>query len=181
MTRLKLWVLVHQALGTRSFKIHISSFKAFLRHVFLARATSLYKSLWRQSVNQLRSCHAKWQMSHALTTALLSHFQRGLPRYISHFGVSQLVSQCVNFSRLLIGRDVSFWQWFWRSQSEVACICTASAFHDMAKQHSKWVSTQATDEQEQNRNFGMSVNTAVVAMTFSNTMKLVQQDHSREQ
>ena len=44
----------------------------------------------------------------------------------------------------------------------------------MAKQHSKGVSTQATDEKGSNTNFGMSVNTAVVAMTFSNTMKLVQ-------
>ena len=36
MTRLKLWVLVHQALGTRSFKIRIRSFKAFLGHVFFS-------------------------------------------------------------------------------------------------------------------------------------------------
>ena len=41
----------------------------------------------------------------------------------------------------------------------------------MAKQLSKGVSTQA-------RIFGMSVNTAVVAMAFSKTMKLVQQDNS---
>ena len=40
------------------------------------------------------------------------------------------------------------------------------------------VKGSATDEQEQNRYFGMSVNTAVVAMMFSNTMKLVQQDNS---
>ena len=31
------------------------------------------------------------------------------------------------------------------SQSEVTCICTLTAFYHMAKQHSKGVSTQATD------------------------------------
>ena len=89
------------------------------------------------------------------------------------------------------------------SQSEVVCICTLSAFYHMAKQHSKWVSTQATDRtttvqyiyvhnscpsycprspqtaspknntnllpnQEYSRNFGMNVDTAVVAMTYFN-------------
>ena len=32
------------------------------------------------------------------------------------------------------------------SQLEVACICTLSAFYHLAKQHSKGVSTQASDE-----------------------------------
>ena len=41
----------------------------------------------------------------------------------------------------------------------------------MAKQLSKGFSTKA-------RIFGMSFNTAVVAMAFSNTMKLVQSDNS---
>ena len=31
-------------------------------------------------------------------------------------------------------------------QSEVACICTLSAFYDMAKQHCREVSPHATDE-----------------------------------
>ena len=35
---------------------------------------------------------------------------------------------------------------FLESQSKVVCICTLSAFYHMAKQHSKGISTQATDE-----------------------------------
>ena len=74
-------------------------------------------------------------------------FQRGHPRSRDRLCRSFVCSLVSNLSIFHSVSKFQFQNILEPSRTlEVACICTLSAFYCMAKQHSKGVSTQATDE-----------------------------------